>query len=274
MSIILFILDTHPPDIVAGYNSFRDELARSLGYGVDADYWTAEQIAELDVAVNEAYRYILYPSKMPGGGPTHIWSWQRRVTTIATVASTSTYTLPADFDSMTSDEMTFSASTGRIPVRRTSAVEIRKRQQWTDYEGYPYWFAVQWAAQSGSYLQRQQIVFYPTPDSAYPISYEYAAVAPKLTVANPYPWGGPRISQLMIEATKAVGEAKKNGQRGDQWNIFREELFTAIEMDSATLTETTVGRLEGQYDGYDRLGRLSGEFGIRALTGSTYSGVV
>ena len=110
-----------------------------------------------------------------------------------------------------------------------------------------------------------------TPDTAYNLGYEYAVLTNKLSKRNPYPLGGPRITQLMTEACKAVGEAKKNGKRGDQWNIFREQLTDAIAMDASTLTDRTVGVMRGQYNEYDELGRVP--YSVRSLSGSTYSGV-
>lgn len=270
MSIVLLILPTQPPDLIAGYSTFQLELAAYLGYGTDSSQWSEAETAELDRAIDEAYRYVLYPSKIPGGGMAHVWSWLRRVTTLTTVNGTATYTLPSDFGSMHSKYLTYAPTTGAAPVQRTSAHQIREWNQWQSYSGYPCYFAIEWLTPTGGDVQRQQIELYPTPNSAWVLYYEYAVLTNKLSRTRPYPLGGPRISQLMIEACKAVGEAKKNGVRGESWAIFRESLADAIAMDAATLTERTVGRMRGQYDAYDR-----GEpvYAIRSVSGSSYLGV-
>lgn len=388
MSIILFILDDQPPSLIGGFDDFKLEAAAFLGYGDDPSEWTSLQDVELDRAVQDAYRHILYPSKIAGASMSHVWSWLRQVAAIttaaqediietggfgsdsdwtkgsgwsigsgvatgasvttgelsqttppltdgltytviytvatitdggirvklgtktgitrtsagtyteaiqtngtgfsfessggsfsgtiddvtATTAATASYELPADFGSMHSREMTYAEETGWIPVKRTSLVQIRKRNQWSSYTEHPWLFALDWKPQVSGMNQRQRITFYPTPDKAYVLSYEYAVLVPRLSQANPYPLGGPRITQLMIEACKAIGEAKKNGQRGDQWNIFREQLADAIDMDAATLTERTVGRMESQYDIYPF--GPDNQYGERSLEGSTYAGVI
>jgi hypothetical protein len=387
MNVVLLILDTQPPDLIGGYDDFLLEMAAYLGYGDEPNLWTTLQEAELDRGVQEAYRYVLYPSRLPGQNMPHVWSFLRRVTSlttaspvdvvtngafdadtdwtkgagwtigsgVATAAAVSgtllqpatppltvgetytvvftvssvtaggvrvkvgtnygttrtttgtftesltaddtqisfsdsggafsgtiddvsattqeqnTYTMPADFGSMHSRHMTYAPETGWVPVERTTVQHIRERNQWSQYSEHPWMFALKWAAQTSGMNQRQEVVFYPTPDTAYTLSYEYAVLTNKLSKRNPYPLGGPRITQLMTEACKAVGEAKKNGKRGDQWVIFREQLADAIAMDASTLTDRTVGVMQGQYNEYDELGRVP--YSVRSLSGSTYSGV-
>jgi hypothetical protein len=275
MLSVLFNLGTQPPSLLAGFTEFELEVSAFLGYGSDRTLWTTEEEAEIGRTIQEAYRYILYPSRLPGGGLPHVWSWLRQVGTVTTVSGTDTYTLDADFGSMHTRYLTYAANTYWLPIERTSAQDLRERKQWSSQTSRPWLYALEWEPQTAGLNQRQRIIFYPTPDDAYPLSYEYAILIGKLSRINPFPLGGPRISQLMIEACKAVGEAKKNGARGDQWNIFKEELGDAIALDASTLTERTVGKLASQYDEADRFGRPSRwDFGIRSLGGSSYSGVI
>ncbi len=274
MLSVLFNLGTQPPGLLESFTDFELEVSAYVGYGQDRSLWATEEEAELDRTIQEAYRYILYPSRLPGGGIPHVWSWLRQVASLATVSGTDEYTLPADFGSMHSRYLTYSANTYWLPIERTSAHDLRERKQWSSQTSRPWLYALEWQPQTSGQNQRQQMIFYPTPDAVYTLSYEYAVLIGRLSKRNPYPLGGPRISQLMIEACKAIGEAKKNGARGDQWNIFRESLGDAIALDAATLTERTVGRMATQYDDHDRFGRPSRwDFGIRSLGGSSYSGV-
>jgi hypothetical protein len=272
MLSILFNLGNQPPSLLAGFTEFELEVSSFLGYGPDRSLWTAEELAEIDRSIQEAYRYILYPSRLPGGGVPHVWSWLRQLGSVTTESGTDTYTLDADFGSIHSRHLTYAANTYWAHVERTSAQDLRDRKQWSSQTARPYLFAIEWAPQTPGLNQRQRMILEPTPDDAYTLSFEYAILIGKLSKINPFPLGGPRISQLMIEACKAIGEAKKNGVRGDQWNIFKEELGDAIALDSSTLTERTVGRLRSQYDEDDPSGRPS--YGVRSLAGSTYSGVI
>ena len=386
MISILFNLPSQPPSLIAGYDAFMLETAATLGYGDEPSLWTTLQNAELDRHVQEAYRYCLYPSRIPGGGIPHVWSWLRQIATITTVvggadpivngtfdadsdwtkgtgwtigsgvATGSTasgdleqtvdplvdgrtytvvftvagvtaggvravlgtrvgttrstngtftetivangagfkfedaggnftgtidgisatrrgeefYTLPADFGSMHSKYLTYPSETGFIPVERTSAQDIRERNQQSSQTNQPWLYATEWEPQTPGLSQRQRLFFYPTPDQAYTFSYSYAVIAGRLSKTNPYPLGGPRMSQVMVEACKAVGEAKKNGSRGDQWNIFREALGDAISLDASSNTERTVGLMRDPENDPPEYG----EFSVVSTARSTYSGIV
>lgn len=256
------------PNLLAGYDDFQLELARYLGSGSDSDLWTVQQVDEMDRAIQEAYRCVLDPSRIPGGGSPHVWSWKRQSTTLVTVSGTNTYTFPADFGSIHSREITYAADIGFITITPTSALDIRKRNQFSSTTAQPWLYATEWAPQVSGLSQRQRIILYPTPDAAYTLTYEYAVLIGELSKTNPYPLGGPRISQLMIEACKAVGMSKQDGSRSDIWNQFKETLGDAISMDAATNTERTVGPMRDPNRGYDEK-----VYSIRSTSGSTYAGI-
>lgn len=244
MSIILYILGDQPPDLIEGYNDFLLLASEYLGYGNDPTLWTTEQRAELDRRVQEAYRYVCYPSTIPGERVSHVWTWLQQVTTLTTIASDYDYTMPSDFGSI-QGRFTYASGTGYGPVAPTSEEIIRQLRAYESRTGRPEVFALRWRAQTSGMNQRQEVLFHPTPDGAYVLTYSYAVLVKRLTVKNPYPLGGPRISQLMVEAVKATGEAVKDGIRGAQWALFREELVSAVAMDRGTNVAPTVGKMKG-----------------------------
>lgn len=244
MSIVLFILGEQPPSLIGGYDDFVLAANEFLGYGDDSTLWTTQQVAELDRRVQDAYRYCLHPSTIPGERIPHVWSFLEQETTLTTVAGDYDYTLPAAFGSMSGD-ITFAAGTGYGPIKQSSPQAIRTERQFSNRTGVPEHYAVRWVAQTSGLNQRQELLLYPTPDGAYVLTYCYVLQAPRLSKANPYPLGGPRMSQLMIEATKAVAEAAKNGAPGPQWGVFVGRMNDAIQMDKGTNFSPTVGFLRG-----------------------------
>ena len=241
---IQIYLATSPTDLLAGYKDFVLATNVHIGYGSDSSLWTTDQVDELDRRVDESYRNILYPSTIPGERIPHIWSFAEQFETLTTVADDFDYALPANFGSIVGD-LTFTEGKGYGPIKQTSAQAILRQRQVSSRTGVPEYFATRWLVQTSGLLQRQEILFYPVPDDVYVLTYSYAVLAPKLSKLNPYPLGGPRMSQLMIEACKAVGEQVKDGQRGDQWGVFREALLSAIQMDKGTNFAPTVGFLKG-----------------------------
>lgn len=229
----------------AGYNDFKREIAIYTGLTADSTLWTADQNAELARDVDEAYRWVLYPDSLPNERIPHTWSFLEQTFSLTTESGTYNYTLPPDFGSMVGTLMYYPPTTGRSPIRRTHDGEILRLRQGTGSSGYPTHFALRWLPQSAGSRQRQEMIFWPAPDGEYEATGKYAVYIGKLSESNPFPVGGPRMSQLLIEACKAIGETKRNGFRGDQWNMFLSRLQSAISLDKGTNTPRTVGTMCG-----------------------------
>lgn len=248
------------PNLLAGWTDYRLELAAWLGYGADSTQWTNDEISELNRHIQEAYRWILYPQTIPGERVPHTWSWLEQTTTLATTASDYDYTLPADFGSFVGQHLMWGSGVTYYHPHRTNDTEILFLRAHSEQSGRPQCFALRWAAQTAGSNQRQEMILYPTPDASYTLYYKYAVLTGPLSETNPYPLGGPRTSQLMMEAIRAIGETKKNGARGDQWTVFMEQMRSAIQLDKGTNTTPTLGVLAGSSDGYGYRGlRTSGE---------------
>ena len=233
------------PNLGAGYTDFRYAIAFYIGHGSEPDLWTMDQKAELHRDIQEAYRELLYPPTMPGEMTPHVWSFLQPWTTLTTTEDDYDQTLPADFGSFVGQYMLWPEGQGYSPPYRTNPTNIMALRQHRSTSGRPQCFAIHSRAQTSGLQQRQEVLWYPTPDDEYVLNYPYAVLTGKLSRTNPYPLGGPRMAQLMIEACKAVGEAKRDGVRGDQWGRFLANLHSAIRMDKATNTSPTVGQMRG-----------------------------
>lgn len=233
------------PNLLAGWRDFRLELAAWLGYGADSTQWTGDEIAELNRSIQEAYRWVLYPQSIPGERIPHTWSWLEQTTTLVTTSGTYRYTLPADYGSFVGQYMLWGDGQSYSPPYRINDTDLLLRRQFCARSGRPEVFALRWLPQTAGANQRQEVLFDPTPDDEYTAIYKYALLTGPLSETNPYPLGGPRSSQLMMEAVKAIGETKKNGARGDQWAVFVTQLMSAIQLDKGTNTSTTLGMMRG-----------------------------
>jgi hypothetical protein len=79
--------------------------------------------------------------------------------------------------------------------------------------------------------QRLEVAWWPIPDAVYALTYRYEAYSGKLTEALPYPLGGMRHSELIIESCLAVAEQRANDEKGLHWESFSRLLRSGIAMD-------------------------------------------
>jgi len=255
MLTVLFNLPNQSSSLTVGYLDFRSAAALAAGWGTDTTLWTTAQAAELHRDVQESYRWCLYPQTIPGERIPHTWSFLEQTTTIVTAASDYDYTLPGDYGSFVGQHMTWPSGSAYDPPYRTNDTHILLLRQHQTTSGRPECFATRWRAQVKGSNQSQELIFWPTPDAVYTLTYKYAVLTNELSEANPYPLGGMRMSQLVLEACRAIGEYKKNQLRGDSWSVFMAELASAIQMDKGTNTTPTVGMMRGGDGGYGRLQR-------------------
>ena len=68
------------------------------------------------------------------------------------------------------------------------------------YSAHPIYAATRYKPSDGSAGQRQEILFFPQPDQAFVLSYEYEAYNGALSDANPYPLGGMQMAELYFDA--------------------------------------------------------------------------
>jgi len=232
-------------ELLLGYNQFRQALGFHLGYQGDESLWTTAQLAELDRDVQEAYRWCLRPQSIPGERVPHVWSWLEQTTTLVTAVDDYDYTLPSNFGAFVGRHFFWPAGSAYASIYSTRDANILLRRQERTTSGRPECFAVRWRAQVSGQDQRREVLFWPTPDAIYTLTYTFAIRTGPLSKTNPYPLGGQDMAQVMLEACKAIGENKRNGARGDQWATFLACLQSAIMLDKADNTTPTVGIMSG-----------------------------
>jgi len=270
---ILFNLPTQPSSLMTGYADYRLEIAESLGYGTNENYWTTDQVGTIERSIQKAYRWCLYPQSIPGERIPHVWTWLEQTTTLATVADDYDYTLPANFGSFVGNYFTWPSGSAYDPPYRVNDTDILMQRGQSTQTDRPQKFALRWLAQTAGTNQQQEVIFWPTPDAAYTLTYKYAILVNKLQTTNPYPLGGPRMSEMMLQACRALGEFTKTGARGDQWAVFMEALHSAIMLDKGTNTTPTVGvmgpnRSFGTWDNIGTTEYYSGPFNNDPENGS------
>lgn len=128
--------------------------------------------------------------------------------------------------------------------------------------GNPQYAAIRYKTSDQTTGQRQEILFYPEPDSYKVLSYEYEVYQGGLSDAQPYPLGGMKMSELFVESCLSVSEQRGNDLVGLHTNQFQLLLVDEIARDQRQLAQNF-----GQMGGEEYSGRI--EF-RRGYTGSTY----
>jgi len=110
---------------------------------------------------------------------------------------------------------------GRIRYLRASS------EMW----GRPQQAGTRIKSSDGTDGQRREVMFYPTPDTAYTLYYRYAAFVDKLSVTAEYPLGAMKHSETLKLSCLAQADAMVNDNYGIHWEKFLTSLKASITRD-------------------------------------------
>jgi hypothetical protein len=205
---------------------------------------------------------IWYPTA-DGNSDTNAW-------TPSEIADTSKYDLPDDMGRIVGS-LNFSENKYRLSITVVSIASILEMRAINAYTSYPQYAAIRYKASDGSGGQRQEILFFPQPDQAYTLLYEYEAYNGALSDSYPYPLGGMQLAELYIESCLAVAESRLNDEIGNHTAQYQALLIDAIARDRKRDPRSygQMGHVEDEYDYRGRYGAAFTNYPI-VINGVTY----
>lgn len=212
------------------YADLLAEVAAFLGYGSDPASWTDGQRAEADRYVQAGVRRFYYPPAGEGVEAGYPWSFLSPVATLVTAADEGQQDLPSDLGRVLGqfhyEESQFHKSIVQVSEDRLQALLSRSTRT-----GRPEVACVRHKAKQPGTGQRLEVAWWPVPDAAYALTFRYEAYNGKLSADNPYPLGGMRHAELIVESCLAVAEQRANDERGNHTAEFQRLLVAAIQQD-------------------------------------------
>jgi hypothetical protein len=220
------------------YDTIKVSVAQFLGYGRTSGNWTAEQSSVLDEIIQRGIRQFYFPKNG------HVWSFLKPTTSLTMTSSNYNYDMPDDFGGLAS-EMSYSPDITANSITIVPETKILSmRQKFNAITGKPYMCAIRQLttypnATEGS---RYEVIFYPTPDSAYTVYYQYHILMNKLvTSTNPNFYGGMAHSETILESCLAVAEKDINDTLGIHNTTFNEMLVSSTELDLRRFSPIKLG---------------------------------
>jgi len=138
--------------------------------------------------------------------------------------------LPDDLSRVITDFF-FPSETYSRSVVQVSEARILQLLQQTDDSDRPRYFAVRYKDSDQLDGQRLEVVWWPVPDDAYVMTYQYEAYSGTLSSVRTHPLGGMKYSELVLESCLSVAELRANDEKGIHWEAFVGLLKAGIALD-------------------------------------------
>jgi len=241
------------------YTELMNAVRVFLGYASD----DSVNDNEVNLYVQSGLRQFYYPDAVEGVDPGFEWSFMKPTTTIDTVADTATVALPDDLGRVIGC-FHFEPNLHVRPIPIVSEAMILSRQQQSLIAGVPTIAAVRHKDSTGDDGQRQEVVFWPTPGTAYTLTYRYEAYASKISATYPYPLGGMKHSELLLESCLSIAEQRANDEAGVHTEKFHRMLITATKRDLKN-GATYYGNMGKPDDSYQMESRSSGVINYKGV---------
>lgn len=220
------------PTLSLGYADISAHVGRFLGWGGTSANWTADQLARINGIVDSGLRQFYYAAIPPDRNEPHQWSFLFPTGSIVTSAADYTYDMPDDYGLIEGDFTFAAADSARSTVKVVGEGQIRHLQSlYTSQSGKPTYAAIRPAANDGTTGIRWEVIFYPTPDAAYTLTYKYVVNRNYIRAAAPYPLGGAMHAETILESCLSVAEQREDDAEGVHTKQYRTLLAASIMMD-------------------------------------------
>jgi len=174
-----------------------------------------------------------------------------------TMTADGDYQLPDDFGSILDDFYLINATNVvRKVTRRGSSQILHLRAEKVDDTGTPQVYGIAPLSMDGTAGQRQKVMFFPKPDAAETLTYQYSVLPNTLTTSNPYPKGTEVFSETIRYAALAEVERRIGKKRGYE-EQYLQYLAISVQQDALAAMPDNLGynrddSVRGTEGSYDR----------------------
>lgn len=229
------------PTISETYTTIRVEIGDLVGLGVDSTTWSPGESSRVDRCIRAGYKNWLFYATLPDGAA-YEWSFLRPSNTLSLTSADFDYDLPDNFTEDVVQVMLTSGGTTPRPlvkIEPDDLIQLRIREAASN--GTPTWFSIRpktpttssgdTANLTSSAGQRWEMLFYPTPNGSFTVTYHYAITPNMLTSTNVYPLGGAQHSGTVLAACLAAAE-DIFGMEPKRWEAeYQKRLVASIVAD-------------------------------------------
>ena len=213
------------------YRWFCRPIGRYLEIGEDYMLWSSSQEATVQEIIDSALMCFYYPPAVELQTHPHEWSFLRPTGSLSTTAGAREQLLPPTVERIDGC-LTYHGDDEDYPnVQQVGEQRVRQLAYQSEYQSQPAFFCVRPKPSDNTDWQDQEIVFHPTPDSAYTLKYRYHARPIRLSDSFPYPLGGELYAEAIKACCLAEAEKIKVGKPGPEYGHMLNKLKSAIAAD-------------------------------------------
>ncbi len=215
------------------FGDVQKRVANFLGLG---DSPTGTNLTLVQDIIYRAYRQFLYPTHPKTGRP-HNWSFLKYRFTLNTENGKVRYTLPPDVERIVGNPQ-YGEQYPYTELVRVPADRIYQRRAFAKTAAYPQEYALLPVSQDLETGSMWELLLWPNPNGAYPITFTYIASPAKPTQSTDMFVGGPRAGETILELALSVAEQQEENIIGVHSTLAVKQLTQMIISDITDVPDT------------------------------------
>lgn len=227
------------------YEDLIEEVGSFLGYGRGVNAgdreWTTDETNRINSCVKSGLAQFYVPPPFDGQESPYDWSFLHPVGTLTLPQGQTTVPLPEDFGGFEGQiSLTSTSSQVFYPVNLIGEGQVR--QLYSTYPsrtGRPECAALQPVKGTSNLAgQRFNLYFFPTPDAAYTVQFNYYVLPDYLSGAFPYAYGGAAHAETILESCLSIAEQRLDDAATVHTMKFKERLKASVGWDRKNKPQT------------------------------------
>ena len=208
------------------YNHLVTTIGGETGLGFNLAMYSWDQLQTIQRVIDRGVAKFYWPVLRD----THVWTFMKPWTTLATVAETEDYDLPINTGTVLGDMFIDSDE----PVTRIQSTTLDRlmnlRHNSNLNTGIPSLYATRPKGSDGTAEQVMEILFWPKPDKVYTLHYRFQIRPNKISTSEMYTLAGPEHGETILLACLMLLEEDVNGSRHQE---YKEALESSVNHDAS-----------------------------------------
>ena len=267
-------LGNPPDDLTVDLDYLHRLIGSKLGYGAHSGSWGNTQREQVNEVVRTGLRRFYSPPVFPGEKYAHEWSFLRPIATLNLKADVFEYELPKDY-AMMDGPLTYSPGTSVLypPIKMVSEHQVRGKRQSLEITGRPEIAALRPKMQVDGVGTRWELVFWPTPSSAYSLQYRYRTNPGLLSSGVAEPAGGMPHAQTVVESCLWAVDEMMGKKESAHRAAYLECLSSSVSHDKLANAPESLGYNGDRSDNYGQFSSPYADYrSIQQSNTTTYNG--
>jgi len=231
-------------DLGITYGTLRREVGRYLGFDRDPNNWGTNETQDVQDVIDAGLRQFYRPPRLPEERIAHQWTFLRPYAHLTLEVGKWDYDAPGDFAGLDGCvyfvQSDFANNTIQV-VNEARIQQLRQQYWYSEVYDEPQYVAVSPKQSDNGSQSGYRLMFFPSPDEPYTLTYKYFSRQRALRKDSDVPIGAYEHAETIRASCLAAAEAHLDDEIGPKMQRFMDQLRASVDFDRKSTAPGNLG---------------------------------